>query len=541
MNTPPEIQWLVERWNLPASAIPEVRKWLDAEANGSTACNVNLPADGWGDAASPADSQRPSPLLLVRHEGATFLQSRRLYHAEHGIAARLRALAVRTSPMGDLSNLLQTLFPDPAESADQIEATRIALTRDLAVITGGPGSGKTHTLARILALLVNEGLRPQEIRLAAPTGKAADRMKKAVVASLASLPPDLAARTEDLAVVAGLSTTIHALLGYHPDSGSCRFNRDNPLPCSVVILDECSMIDVHLWSALLNALPESARLILLGDPNQLESVGQGNVFSDLVAAACQPACPLHKAHVHLTKSRRFQNRPGIASLAEALEKSDVDRAIATLRDADAGLEWTPVSSGRLSFNELPAEIRANLAAVARAGSPQEAHEALNAVCVLTAQREFFVGAKAMSRAIEAALGADPLTRNQPIIINRNDPETGLRNGSVGILHRDEDGRQHAWFPSANGTLTACPLSRLPEFSPAWAITIHRSQGSEFDNVAVILPRDDSPLATRELLYTAITRARKNVFLFGDEPTIRKAVTSQSPRTSLLAAKLLAGS
>lgn len=527
MKNSPEIQWLSDRWDLPPEAIPAVRAWLEAEASGSTACAIEPPACGWGRAAGTDDS----PLIVVENEGAVFLQSRRLFDAEREIARRLVELAARSSPQPRLDDLLPTLFSDPEESADQIRAARAALTHDLAIITGGPGSGKTYTLARILALLVATGVDPQSIRLTAPTGKAADRMKSAVALSLEDLPASI--QKDGLIGAAERSSTIHSLLGYNPDSGMCRFRRDRPLACEVLIVDECSMVDVHVWRALLDALPESACLVLLGDPNQLESVGQGNVFAELVEGARLSTSPLHATHVHLTRSRRFRERPGIAALANALEDANPDAAIAALRKGAAGLEWLLPGTGRMSFHQLPPAVRTRLENIARAQSAEAAHDALGNVCVLAAQKEFFVGAKAVSLEIEHALAADPATRNQPVIVNRNDPETGLRNGSAGVIHRDDSGRRHAWFRTSGGALTPFPLARLPDFSPAWAITIHRSQGSEYDDVAVILPREESPLATRELVYTAITRARRNVFLFGDEATIRKAVETRSARAGLL--------
>ena len=173
--------------------------------------------------------------------------------------------------------------------------------------------------------------------------------------------------------------------------------------------------------------------------------------------------------------------------------------------------------------------------VATAETPQDALDALGGVCILTAQREYFVGSMATSREIEAFFSLRKDSRNHPVIINRNDPETGLRNGTVGIIHSPHDGKRLAYFPTGDGSLKEFPLSKLPDYSPAWAITIHRSQGSEYDDVLVILPREESPMATRELLYTAITRARKNVCVAGDLGSVKKAARTSSNRTTLLAA------
>jgi exodeoxyribonuclease V alpha subunit len=306
----------------------------------------------------------------------------------------------------------------------------------------------------------------------------------------------------------------------------------------VLILDECSMVDVLLWRAMLDALPKDARLILLGDPNQLESVGHGNVFGELARIASKKESPLHSSHVHLTATRRFKDRPGILAFAQALENFDADSAVALLEDANgpqSGLQWLPTTGGALSYESFPETIQASLAQVAGADTPDAALAALSKVCILTAQREFFVGAKATSSLIDLYFSRHPqLGRNRPIIINHNDPDTGLRNGSVGVIHTDANGVRKAWFPAMKGKLQEFSVARLPDHSPAWAITIHRSQGSEFDDVLVVLPQKESPMATRELLYTAITRAKRNVIIVGDIETVRIAATTRSNRQTLLA-------
>lgn len=543
-KTSPEIRWLMEKWGLPEAACESVAAWLAAEAQGDTACPLARPVSSWGHAAAPAGETSDSPLVLVEHAGTTFLQSRLVHETEREIARRLLALAADSSPLPHAAPAPESLFPGAQPTDPQVEAARTALERHLAIITGGPGTGKTYTLARILALFVSAGLTG--IRLAAPSGKAADRMKSAVTQSLDGLPESFAATRDALLRAAETSATLHALLGYFPDSGSCRYGPENPLPCDVLIVDECSMVDVHLWRALLEALPDGARLVLLGDPNQLASVGQGDVFAGIVRAAAATDSPLHAVRVHLTEARRFRDRPAILAFARALETSDAAAARALLEDVRGsegrdGLAWLEASGGALPCSEFPAPVLDALGHVACADSPAAALDALARVCVLTAQRNFFVGSLAMSRQIDAHFQHREGTRNHPVIINRNDPETRLRNGTVGVLHTAPDGTRRAFFPGADGTLAEFPTSRLPDFSPAWAITIHRSQGSEYDNVLVILPREESPMATRELLYTAITRARRNVFVAGDLASAEKAARTPSARRTLLEAFLAGGS
>ncbi|MBE2203258.1 MAG: exodeoxyribonuclease V subunit alpha [Chthoniobacterales bacterium] len=533
----PDLFWLQSRWHLPDSRTADVLRHLEEERRGGTASPTDGADADWGAAAGTPDA----PLVLVPWEGQTFLQSRRLFRAESKIARDILRLAESTFPAAP-SELLDRLFPDAAADDRQRAAARMAASRSLALITGGPGTGKTHTLARILLLLTAGGISADRIRLAAPTGKAADRMKKAVTDSLDGLDPSVSARRSDLARIAASSSTLHALLGYHPGTGRCRFDARNPLSCAVLIVDECSMVDVLLWRALLAALPADARLILLGDPNQLESVGQGNVFAELARIASSGG-PLTPCHVHLTEARRFRERPAILELSRALERSDAEAAVhllSTTAPSD-GVSWIPTTGGLLPCAKFPPDILAALEAVAVAATPAAALEALGGVCVLTAQREFFVGAKAVSAAIDAFLSARPGTRNHPIIINRNDPETGLRNGTVGVFHRDDHGAHRAFFPSVRGGLEEISAAKLPDHSPAWAITIHRSQGSEYDSVLVILPQEKSPMTTRELLYTAITRARKHVHIVGTLDGVRKAVLTPSSRRTLLAAHLATAS
>ena len=534
------LNWLADKWMLPEAAYEPVRRLMHAESGGSTACALEDEMPDWGNAAAAAGED--SPLVIVRHEGKTYLQSRRLFETERDIAVRIRALAGLPPSSEDFSSQLEKLFPDAVPGDLQVEAARTAATRHLSLITGGPGTGKTYVLARILALLAGPEMPAGSIRLAAPTGKAADRMKKAVAESLEGLPESFQKNVDLLVRIANSSSTIHTLLGYNPNTGRCRFGKDNPLPCRALILDECSMVDVHLWRALLQALPADSRLVLLGDPNQLQSVGQGNVFFDMACTAAISGSSLHSAHVHLTEARRFKDSPGIVALARALENSNPEAAAELLgksrgKEPREGIAWIESTGGALPCTSFPPSVLGALESVATANSPQAALSALNRVCILTAQREFFVGSKAMSIEVEKYFSLRKDACNHPVIINRNDPETGLRNGAVGVICRTADNERKAFFPTGDGTLSGFSLSQLPDHNPAWAITIHRSQGSEYDDVLVILPRMESPMATRELLYTAITRARKNVYIAGDMETVKKAVVTSSARCTMLASFL----
>lgn len=533
-----EIEWLQRRWQLPATgaAVDAVARLIEAQADGSTAWKLDSPVTEWGAAVGPPDLL--APIVQIGHDGGSYIQARHLYDAEEFIANQLVALAAAPSVREVNEATLAELFPGAEANDLQVAATRTAVTRHLAVITGGPGTGKTYTLARILALLVNSGVEPEAILIAAPTGRAADRMKSAISDSLHALPEHIDQSL--LAKVATSSRTVHALLGYNPGTGKCRFHSKTPLQARVIVIDECSMIDALLWKALFEAVSHGTTVILLGDPNQLESVGMGNVFGEIARCARNEGSVLHSAHVHLSTAHRFRDRPGILQFATALKDGDAEQAASLLearRDgSDDGLSWIEGVPVQTAFGKFPQSVRDALERIADAESPQAAFAALGRICILSAQREFFAGARAIGVAVERHFATRGI-RNQPIIINRNDPETGLRNGAVGVIHTDADGGRHAWFQDSTGALRSFSTARLPDFGPAWAITIHRAQGSEYEDVMVILPQASSPLATRELLYTAITRARQQVTIAGDLAVVKKAVATPSQRTTLLAAAI----
>ena len=521
----PESQWLKDKWAMPDEAADAVELLFEAHKDGSTACKLDIASSELRHAVAKPDGDQSTPLVAVEMDGSTFLQTRWFFEAEKKIASHLLALNSQASTTC-ASDKMQNYF---SEEGPQREAAKLALDRNLAIITGGPGTGKTYTLARILALFIEAGEDAKHIQLTAPTGKAADRMKEAVSEAGKSLTPDL---QEKLAAVASTSRTIHSLLGYHPGKNACTYNAGHRWPCRILIVDECSMIDTLLWQALLEALPDDARLILLGDPSQLESVGRGNVFTEIAHAGV-----LKPARAHLTKSHRFANRPAIFALAKAIEDKKADSASVLITEntdpaCAHGLFWKDATGHSQVLKHLPPAVLEAMQAVAFAPTPEEALKALENVRILTSHRTPAAGQQSLGMEIEKFLlekfpGKKIL--NRPVIIDRNDPETGLRNGEVGIVHT-AGGNRAVHFDKR----PPVSLSKLPEHSPAWSITIHRSQGSEYENVVVVLPQKaDSPLATRQLLYTAITRAKKSLFLFGSTEVIEKAVSESAARITLL--------
>lgn len=522
----PETQWLKDKWVMPDEAAVAVELLSKAHKEGSTACKLQTPPSDWGRAVAKPDGDKSTPLVAVELEGSTFLQTRWFFEAEKKIASRLLALNSQASTTCP-SDKLQVYF---REEGRQRDAAQRALEKNFAIITGGPGTGKTYTLARILALLIDAGEDLKSIQLTAPTGKAADRMKEAVNEACKGLGEGLPAKLE---AASSTSRTIHSLLGYHPGKNACTYHAGHRLPCKILIVDECSMIDTLLWQALLEALPDDARIILLGDPNQLESVGRGNVFSEIARSE-----NLALARVHLTESRRFADRPAIYALAQAIEKKDAHNATALFTEntdpaCEKGLFWKDATGSAQVLKSLPPAVLEAMQSVAFAPTPKEALEALTKVRILTSHRTPSAGQQSLGSEIEKILlekAPEKKILNRPVIIDRNDPETGLRNGEVGIIHTSGDTRE-VYFENR----PPISLSKLPEHSPAWSITIHRSQGSEYENVVVVLPKkSDSPLATRQLLYTAITRAKKSLFVFGPTEVIQKAVSEPAARTTLLA-------
>ena len=558
----PEIDLLVRRWALPPARNAAVEELLKAQREGSTACplssEVPHDAESWGSACQVIEENfgetSPSPLILRQQDGRAHVQAWRFFSAERTIAREVIARASRSAPR--LNRPIKALLDDlgPAQVDErQAAAITCALENTLALIVGGPGTGKTHTLARLLALLIAEySEKNLIIHLAAPTGKAAHRMKEAVEVAADGLPAALPLKTKNLlkAAAAGAST-LHRLLGFDPSTGRCRFHPGNKLRCDVVIVDECSMIDTLLWQALLTALEPDTRLVLVGDPHQLESVSAGDVLGALVRfARANPEAHLASVLMELTQSQRFRNRPAIGSLATAVVNCEAAAAMHLLSNHLAttdgpmpadGLGWLGDHKKKFEYKQLPAPVRAAFSGVADAATPKEALDALAKIKLLTAHREGTLGAAGLNTSIQRSLrqssraGRAP---NQPIIINHNDPETGLTNGSIGVV-MEVAGATAAYFSATGADLPPrmIPLDLLPNNSPAWAMTIHRSQGSEFDQVVVILPTDNSPLATRELIYTAITRARQSVYVWGSDATVRSALSDKSVRCTLLEASL----
>lgn len=499
------------------------------------------------DLRKPSSAGGVTPLVLR----GSRLYLRRYFAYEERLAAALRARATtRAADTGvqekERAQRLQRLFPD---GGDQRTAAEVAAGRHLAVITGGPGTGKTSTVARLLALLQEEALaaggRPLAVRLLAPTGKAAARVVESIAAARDGLPVPAEVR-EALPTTAG---TLHQALGATPGrAGRFRFGPHNPIPADVVIVDEASMVGLSLMTHLLEAVPEHARLILLGDRHQLASVDAGAILADVCEGA--RVAPLSEAVVHLTRSYRFREGGGIGALAAALHAGDSEGALALLRAGGGEVELRPLPADGSLGSDLTAAVVEGFRPVLHGPSPKAALAALGRFRVLCAHRRGRHGALATNDLIARALARHQLLTprgihyaGRPVLVTANDYGVRLFNGDVGLLLelqaapplQPEHGLR-VFFPNTTGASSGgeprmLAPSRLPPHETAFAMTIHKSQGSEFDEVAVLLPQALSPILTRELLYTAVTRARRRVVLYGDATVVAAAVARRVDRAS----------
>ncbi len=407
------------------------------------------------------------------------------------------------------------------------------------VVTGGPGTGKT---TRIAELLVETLTRDPDLRvaLAAPTGKAAARLSEAVRLRLDALnaSPEVRAR------VSHSARTVHRLLGYQPDRDRFWSRAGTPLPYDLVILDEASMVDVLLMDALIAALPAHATLLLVGDQDQLSSVAAG----DVLGAICRVAQELgvgnawHRSVERLTRSYRFEAHPAIGDAASAILTGDAATLMAVLHDAQrTDVHWAPTPRDR---SELLALMVPQLEACLAATSPAGALAALDGFRVLCAEREGTWGVSGINAEVERWLRSQGTViterwyHRRPVMVMANDYGTQLFNGDVGVAW-EAHGEMLVHFPAADGATRAIQPARMPETETAWAMTVHKAQGSEFTNVIIVLPSKGSRVLGRELLYTAVTRAREQVLIVGDESVMRSAVSRTVRRGSGLEALLRA--
>jgi exodeoxyribonuclease V alpha subunit len=514
--------------------------------------------------------------LILDDDGRLYLH--RYFDYERRLARRLMAPSPSpTTAIGkDARALLNHLFAANAKRLGyrpdwQKIATALALERRLTIISGGPGTGKTTTIVNVLACVL-AGDPECRIRLAAPTGKAAARMLEAIRSAAAHLPADLRER------LPAESFTVHRLLGVLPGSGKFRHHAGNPLPIDLLVVDEASMLDLALATKLVEAVPPAAHIILLGDKDQLAAVESGAVFSELSAdptlsnpcierlsavtgipaARIESAAPIKPTRlddsvVWLTENFRFAKDSGIGRLAAHVNAGDAQAAIDFLRSGtDPALEWiedahpTPAAVSLQRIIDGMADY--NDAARADLGDKSALFDALGRFRVLCAEREGprgvveinkFVG-QHFRKTLDHRL--DPGRRSEwypgrPVMVLRNDYVLKLFNGDVGIVLPDASDTLMVYFPDSDGSFRAVAPLRLPEHETAFATTVHKAQGSEFDRVLLMLPAKPNRVVTRELLYTAVTRSRSGVTIVGGTEVVEKAIVSPTRRYSGLVARL----
>ncbi|MDD2581016.1 MAG: exodeoxyribonuclease V subunit alpha [Desulfuromonadaceae bacterium] len=453
-----------------------------------------------------------------------------------GILSRSRPLTINETR---LDAALDRYFPPEGAAVDlQRFAARMALTHRFSVISGGPGTGKTATVARILALLLHmSGDSAPEIALVAPTGKAAMRLHQSILhaAERLALPDEIRN-----SLPAGVAT-VHRLLGVKLRTGGFRHNRDNRLSCDILVVDEASMVDLQLMAALLEALRDDARVVLLGDRNQLASVEAGAVLADICDSAGQANVPV----TQLTRSYRFGDDSGIAALSRLINSGESAAAAELLQSGRyPDIVWRPLQSGRAFENSFSAAVRDGYAGYARAESPGDALAELGLFRVLSPLRSGPFGIENLNRlcrniiAPERKNGARSL-RPLPIMMTGNNYELGLFNGDTGVI-MESDGASAVWFENPEGGLRHLSTLRLPPGEAAFALTIHKSQGSEFDRVLLILPDHLSGALSRELLYTAVTRARSRIEIWGTDEVFRQTIERRTVRNSGLRDRLMGG-
>lgn len=547
--------------------------WPDAAA-----WTRQLAASRWVDTPDDATAVADPHAPLVLEGGLLYLRRYREY--ERALALGLQRIATQPVPeagIEPLAPLFARLFPQATHDDRQARAAALAVRHALLLVTGGPGTGKTTTTARLLVLLVAQALHAgrasPRIALAAPTGRAAERMAESVrqaVQALAAMGVD----ADLLAALPTSGTTLHRLLGTIPDSPRFRHDGDTPLPFDVVVVDEASMIDLPLMAKLVDAVASGTRLVLLGDPDQLPSVEAGDVLAAILGAAGEGDAmgrgdadvlrPLlgdagntsvlaqeggearfPGIRVHLQRGWRQSEALDLAPLAAAVREGDADAALAQLR---AG------TLSNVHFHEGLADplepqrdaLLAHFRALGHAATPADALAQSTRLRLLTAVREGPQGARTLNARIERLLAEGGGSGRAPhghfqgqlLIVTENSYRHRLFNGDIGVCLRDAAGTLVAWFPGDDaGHPRAFHPAALPAHESAFAMTVHKAQGSEFDTVWLLLPARGNRVLSRELVYTGITRARRALHVAGSEAVIREALVRHAGRWSGLGWRL----
>lgn len=561
---------------------------------------VNLQAG----AGTPEPPDQGQPLVLSGSAQAPLLYLRRYWLHECQVAGDVLQRSAASQAVDEVRarQWLDRLF-DPADPVATVSnevdwqklACAVALRASLTVITGGPGTGKTYTAARLLALLFALDPEPQRLRvaLAAPTGKAAARLRQSIDASLQELSQRLGDELDlaDLTRRMGAARTLHALLGARPDTRQLRFNANHRLDVDILIVDEASMIHLEMMSALLQAMPPGAKLILLGDKDQLASVEAGAVLGDLcrdavaghynpetarytlaVAGQTLPAeflvssaatTPLAQQTVMLRKSRRFGGKIGELALAVNGNKGALAQSL--IQQDTSGVLQASQHPGVTTILDLAVHGRTGASAcfadylrlintrpddALLASGPHAAWVksvllAFERFRLLCAVHEGDWGTRSLNQAVQQALAKAGLLKpkgewfaGRPVMVTRNDPELGVFNGDVGVTLPGTRGAALRVYFLDGDSLRSVGVSRLAHVETAFAMSVHKCQGSEFLHTVLVLPQGGARILTRELVYTGITRAREQFTLVeGQTGLLQQAIEQSSQRASGLELQL----
>ncbi|MEI6706377.1 MAG: exodeoxyribonuclease V subunit alpha [Methylococcales bacterium] len=456
-------------------------------------------------ACSPAEDSTLLPLVLEQNR----LYLQRYWHYENRLTLQIKAIATHHHIVDNVDTLLDTYFGKQTAEIDwQREAARMAVQQSFSIITGGPGTGKTTTVVKILAVLQELAQESLHIALAAPTGKAAMRLQESIGFNKTKLncSEEIKARLPENV------STLHRLLGAKLASPYFRHHADNPLIYDVVVVDEASMVDLALMSKLLDALKPSARLILLGDKDQLASVESGAVLADLTQAL-----PTHT--VELQTAHRFDDN--IKQLAVAVNQQDAE------------LAWQLLNSNNENICLLESDLITYIAGqqvdylrLIQQNKPfTDIYQAFNRFQVLCSNREGKNSVADINDRVVQKLAQQGRIQvaglwyvGRPVLVTQNNPALHLYNGDIGLCLPDksQNSRLMVFFQRPDGSVKSYLPSRLAQCETVFAMTIHKSQGSEFEEVLIVLPDNINPVLTKELLYTAITRAKKTVKLVADK-------------------------